>query len=61
MVGCMLGSSLSMAPAFLIAQVAHWVDLDAPLLLAADEQPSIRYDGPWMQPPSPHLWAAVKP
>ncbi len=59
MVGCMLGSSLSMAPAFLIAQVAQWVDLDAPLLLAADEQPSIHYEGPWMQPPNPFLWAAV--
>ncbi len=59
MVGCMLGSSLSMAPAFLLAQTAQWVDLDAPLLLAADEVPAIRYDGPWMQPPSPDLWAAV--
>lgn len=36
MVGCMLGSSLGIAPAFALAQKAKWVDLDAPLLLAKD-------------------------
>ncbi|MCB2142275.1 MAG: dipeptide epimerase, partial [Rhodobacteraceae bacterium] len=36
MVGCMVGSSLAMAPAFLVAQGADFVDLDAPMLLAAD-------------------------
>lgn len=56
MVGCMLGSSLSIAPACLIAQQAMIADLDAPLLLAEDEQPAVRYDGNWLQPPAAELW-----
>lgn len=59
MAGCMLGSSLSMAPAFLLAQQADWVDLDAPLLLADDARPSMTYQGALMQPPDPALWRAV--
>lgn len=56
MVGCMLGTSLAMAPAMLVAQEADWVDLDGPLLLDRDREPPIHYFGSVMQPPSPDLW-----
>jgi L-alanine-DL-glutamate epimerase-like enolase superfamily enzyme len=56
MVGCMIGTSLAMAPAMLIAQQASVVDLDAPLLLAADRVPGLRYDGSTVYPPEPALW-----
>ena len=56
MVGCMIGTSLAMAPAMLVAQGAHFVDLDAPLLLAADRVPGLRYDGSTVYPPDPNLW-----
>lgn len=56
MIGCMLGTSLAMAPAFLLAQDARYVDLDGPLLLARDREPSIRYEGSVMMPPPPSLW-----
>jgi L-Ala-D/L-Glu epimerase len=56
MVGCMVGSSLAMAPAMLLAQRAEFVDLDAPLLLARDRQPGLRYEGSVVYPPKPNLW-----
>ncbi len=56
MVGCMVGSSLSMAPAMLVAQGAAFVDLDGPLLLAEDRQPGLRYDGATVYPPTSDLW-----
>lgn len=56
MVGCMIGSSLAMAPALLLAQGAEFVDLDAPLLLARDRQPGLRYEGSLVYPPKPNLW-----
>ncbi len=56
MVGCMAGSSLSMAPAFLVAQRCQFVDLDGPLLSARDYDEGIRYDGSTMHLPSPSLW-----
>jgi L-alanine-DL-glutamate epimerase-like enolase superfamily enzyme len=56
MVGCMIGTSLAMAPAMLIAQQASVVDLDAPLLLAADRHPGLRYEGSLVHPPEPALW-----
>ena len=56
MVGCMLGTSLAMAPAFQVAQGASFTDLDGPLLLAADREPPIRYDGSIMHAPEPALW-----
>jgi L-alanine-DL-glutamate epimerase-like enolase superfamily enzyme len=56
MVGCMVGSSLAMAPAMLLAQNAEFVDLDAPLLLARDRQPGLRYEGSVVYPPKPNLW-----
>jgi L-alanine-DL-glutamate epimerase-like enolase superfamily enzyme len=56
MVGCMLGSSLAMAPAILVAQGADVVDLDGPLLLAADRPAGLTYDTAGVHPPSPELW-----
>lgn len=56
MVGCMMGSSLSMAPAALVAQRADIVDLDAPLLLAEDRPDPIEYRGAKMMPPPASLW-----
>ena len=56
MVGCMLAGSLAMAPAFLLAPLARWLDLDGPLLLAEDTQPAIRYEGALMHPPPAELW-----
>jgi L-alanine-DL-glutamate epimerase-like enolase superfamily enzyme len=56
MVGCMVATSLSMAPAFLVAQGATFIDLDGPLLLERDRAPGIAYDGAWMQPPPTGLW-----
>ena len=57
MVGCMLATSLAMAPALLVAQGARFVDLDGPLLLARDREPGLDYhpDGR-VAPPSPALW-----
>lgn len=56
MVGNMLGSSLAMAPAFVVAQRAAFVDLDGPLLQIRDRDPPIRFDGPRICPPPPALW-----
>jgi len=56
MVGCMVGSSLAMAPATLIAQNATFVDLDGPLLLAQDRQHRLLYDESWVHPPVKDLW-----
>ena len=56
MVGCMVGSSLAMAPATLIAQNATFVDLDGPLLLAHDRRHGLLYDESWVHPPLKDLW-----
>ena len=56
LVGCMVSTSLAMAPAMLLAQDADWVDLDGPLLLASDRTPSLRYDGAIVHPPAAQLW-----
>ena len=56
MVGCMIGSSLAMAPAMLVAQGAKWVDLDAPLLLAEDRAAALEFEGSVIQPPVTQLW-----
>jgi L-alanine-DL-glutamate epimerase-like enolase superfamily enzyme len=56
MVGCMVGTSLAMAPAVLLAQTADWVDLDGPLLLARDRDPGLAYSGAVVAPPNPILW-----
>ena len=56
MVGCMVATSLAMAPAMLVAQRARVVDLDGPLLLAKDRPEGLRYDGSLIYPPEPALW-----
>jgi L-alanine-DL-glutamate epimerase-like enolase superfamily enzyme len=56
MVGCMLGTSLAMAPAILVAQHANYVDLDGPLLLASDRDPPLEYEDGRVFPPAPMLW-----
>lgn len=56
MVGCMIGSSLGMAPAVLVAQGAAVVDLDGPLLLARDRDHPLQYDGAGVHPSAPQLW-----
>lgn len=56
MVGCMLASSLAMAPAMLVAQRAQVVDLDGPLLLARDRVPGLTYEGALVYPPEADLW-----
>jgi L-alanine-DL-glutamate epimerase-like enolase superfamily enzyme len=56
MVGCMLGTSLGMAPAFLLAPWARCVDLDGPLLLTRDRTPGFAYDGSTMLPAAPGVW-----
>ena len=56
MVGSMVGTSLAMAPAALLAGLAAYVDLDGPLLLARDRSPGLGYDGAIMAPPTPALW-----
>lgn len=56
MVGCMVATSLAMAPAMLVAQQARVVDLDGPLLLAKDRADGLRYEGSLVYPPDPALW-----
>ncbi|NEW90526.1 N-acetyl-D-Glu racemase DgcA [Rhodopseudomonas sp. BR0M22] len=56
MVGCMVATSLAMAPATLLTPVARFVDLDGPLLLARDRDDGLRYDGSTVYPPEPALW-----
>jgi L-Ala-D/L-Glu epimerase len=56
MTGNMCGTSLAMAPAFLIAQVSRYVDLDGPLLQRRDREPPIRFEAAVMYPPEPALW-----
>ena len=56
MVGCMVATSLAMAPAVLVAQGARVVDLDGPLLLAKDRPDGLRYEDSLVYPPTPALW-----
>ena len=56
MVGCMLATSLAMAPAMLVAQRARVVDLDGPLLLARDRPDGLHYEGSLVHPATPVLW-----
>jgi len=56
MVGCMVGTSLAMAPAILPAQGAAFTDLDGPLLLARDRDNALRYDDQGVHPPDAALW-----
>lgn len=56
MAGCMVATSLAMAPALLVAQGARYVDLDGPLLLARDREPGLPISGALIEPPPPELW-----
>ncbi|TVR92476.1 MAG: dipeptide epimerase [Spirochaetaceae bacterium] len=56
MVGCMMGSSLGMAPAVIAAQGATFVDLDGPLWLAKDRPHGLKYDEVGVHPPTAELW-----
>ena len=56
MVGCMVGSSLAMAPATVVAQGAAVVDLDGPLLLAEDRSEPLKFDAAGVHPPRAALW-----
>jgi L-alanine-DL-glutamate epimerase-like enolase superfamily enzyme len=56
MVGCMVATSLSMAPAMLLTPQARFVDLDGPLLLARDRDHGLRYDEAHVDPPDAALW-----
>ena len=56
MAGCMVATSLAMAPALLVAQSARFVDLDGPLLLARDRADGLVYQGSLVHPPTPALW-----
>lgn len=56
MVGCMLSTSLGVAPAFVLGQQAQWLDLDGPLLLAHDREHGFQFAGGTMAPPPPGLW-----
>jgi L-Ala-D/L-Glu epimerase len=56
MIGCMVATSLAMAPAMLLTTQARYVDLDGPLLLARDRDGGLRYDGSLIYPPEAVLW-----
>ena len=56
MVGCMVASSISMAPAVLLGTLADAVDLDGPLWLSKDVEHGLQYEGGTVFPPSTNLW-----
>ena len=56
MAGCMVATSLAMAPALLIAQLADWADLDGPLLLSRDREWGLQIHNGMIAPPDPRLW-----
>ncbi len=59
MIGCMVATSLAMAPALRLARWADWVDLDGPLLLARDRVPGLVITNGLIQPPPPGLWGSI--
>ena len=56
MAGCMVGTSLAMAPIMMLESFADYIDLDGPLLLAKDRKNGLRYKGPIIHPPTRELW-----
>ena len=56
MVGCMVATSLAMAPALLVAQGADFVDVDGPLMMKKDRDPGLRFDGSTVHPAGQGLW-----
>jgi L-alanine-DL-glutamate epimerase-like enolase superfamily enzyme len=60
MVGCMLGTSLAMAPALLLAAQAEYVDLDGPLMLGRDRAGGLRYLGSTVHPAEGGFWGSAE-
>lgn len=58
MIGCMVATSLSIAPAMLLARDASIVDLDGPLWLAQDREPALKFANGWIYPPDAALWGS---
>lgn len=56
MLGCMVGTSLGMAPSLMLGSLADFVDLDGPLLLAKDREPGLHYEGATLHPPTATVW-----
>jgi L-alanine-DL-glutamate epimerase-like enolase superfamily enzyme len=56
MAGCMVGTSLAMAPMVMLESFADYIDLDGPLLLAKDREEGLRFDGAYIYPPKRPLW-----
>lgn len=56
MIGCMVGTSLAMAPGVILAQGVRYVDLDGPLWMAKDRDPGLHFDGSLLHPPITALW-----
>ena len=56
MAGCMVGTSLAMAPIMMLESFADVIDLDGPLLLAKDIDKGLKYDGSYVHPPKRELW-----
>lgn len=56
MIGCMVGTSLAMAPAMVLSGFAEYVDLDGPLLLAKDRDNGLIFENGYVRPPTPALW-----
>jgi L-alanine-DL-glutamate epimerase-like enolase superfamily enzyme len=61
MAGCMAGSSLCMAPSLLLAPHCIFLDLDGPLLQAADVSPGLEYQDGWISRPPIDLWGGCRP
>jgi L-alanine-DL-glutamate epimerase-like enolase superfamily enzyme len=59
MAGCMVGTSLAMAPMMLLESFADYIDLDGPLLLAKDRKKGLHYEGPIIHPPETKLWGGA--
>ncbi|WP_427451234.1 dipeptide epimerase [Litorimonas sp. WD9-15] len=57
MAGCMVGSSLAMAPMMVAESLCDVIDLDGPLLLKEDITNGLKYEGPTVHPPTPDLWS----
>ena len=56
MLGCMVASSLAMAPIYLLANKADFIDLDGPVIVATDRSNGFIFEQAWMRPSQPLLW-----
>jgi L-alanine-DL-glutamate epimerase-like enolase superfamily enzyme len=59
MTGCMISSSLSIAPALHIARMSDFADLDGPIWLAEDRPGGVRDEAGWLWPPQQGFWGTV--